>query len=64
MTPEEQAAYVDAAAAALALPLADRDAVLLHFALVARMADVVDAVPLGRDDASGESFRPVGPDPA
>ncbi len=54
---------VDAAAAAIALPLdpAHRPGVLRYYALAAGMAQVVLAVPLGRDDESGEVFRPVEP---
>jgi hypothetical protein len=61
MTPDQQATYVDAAAAALALPIAQRDAVLRYFALAAQMAAIVEAVPLGPHDESGEVFRPVEP---
>jgi Protein of unknown function (DUF4089) len=58
-------AAVDAAAALLHLPLsaAHRPGVLRYFALAAEMAQVVNAVPLGRDDESGAVFRPVEPTP-
>lgn len=62
MTPDQQAVYVDAAAALLGLPLGShRDGVLRYFALAAAMYAVVDAVPLGPHDESGEAFRPVEP---
>ncbi len=61
MTPGHRAAYVDAAAAMLDLPLPNRDALLRYFALAAEMMTVVDAVPLGPHDESGEAFVPVGP---
>ena len=56
-------AAVDAAAALLQLPLsaAHRPGVLRYFVLAAGMAQVVNAVPLGRDDESGAVFRPVEP---
>ncbi len=52
MTPEQIEAYVDAAAAALALPIAPahRPGVLTYFALAAGMADLVGAHPLGITD--------------
>ena len=48
-------AAVDAAAAALDLPLlpAHRPGVLRFYALADQMVQVVMAVPLGRDDESG-----------
>ena len=54
-------AAVDAAAAVLDLPLspAHRPGVLRFYALAAEMAQVVMAVPLGRDDESGAVFQPV-----
>jgi hypothetical protein len=55
-------AYVDAAAAALALPIAPyRDGVLRYFALAAGMNEILDACPLGVHDESGEVFVPVEP---
>jgi hypothetical protein len=54
---------VDAAAEAIDLPLHPdhRPGVLHFYALAARMAQRVLAVPLTRDDESGEVFRPVEP---
>lgn len=61
MTPQQIEAYVDAAAAALALPIAaeHRPGVLRYFALAAEMAAVVDAVPLAPHDEPAASFAPV-----
>jgi hypothetical protein len=61
MTPEQIETYVDAAAAALALPLdpAHRPGVLQFFALAAGFADVVHAVPLAPHDDPALSFVPV-----
>jgi hypothetical protein len=63
MTQDEIAAAVDANAALVGLPLADhhRAGVLRYFALAAEMAELVLAVPLGRDDESAAVFRPVAP---
>ncbi len=63
MTPEAIAAYVDAAAAALELPLAapHRPGVLKYFALVASMADEVNACPLALTDEPAPIFVPVSP---
>ncbi|CAN5341242.1 hypothetical protein BH11PSE9_BH11PSE9_31060 [soil metagenome] len=63
MTPHQIEAYVDAAAAALQLPLAPehRPGVLQYFALAASLADVLMAYPLGRDDEPAEVFAPVPP---
>jgi hypothetical protein len=59
-TPEQQALYVDATAALLALPIGPyRDGVLRFFALAAEMNAVVDAYPLGPHDESGEVFVPL-----
>ena len=62
-SPQQLEAAVDAAAALLQLPLAaeHRPGVLRYFALAAEMAQLVLAVPLGRDDESGAVFRPVEP---
>jgi Protein of unknown function (DUF4089) len=59
--PEAIARAVDAAAAAIGLPLdpAHRPGVLRFYALAAAMARDVLAVPLGRDDESGAVFHPV-----
>ena len=58
MTPAQIEAYVDAAAAALDIPLADehRPGVLQFFALAAGMADVVDQVALVPHDESAVHF--------
>jgi hypothetical protein len=64
MTPEQQAAYVDAAAALVDLPIAPyRDGVLRYFALAAEFYRVVDAFPLDPHDESGEVFVPIAPTP-
>jgi hypothetical protein len=48
MTAEQQAAYVDAAAALIDLPIGPyRDSVLRYFALAAEMNALVEAFPLG-----------------
>ena len=63
MTPPEIEAYVDAAAAALNLPLsaAHRAGVLHYFALAAGMADLIAAHPLTNDDELAEAFVPISP---
>jgi len=63
VTPTQTEAYVDAAAAALDLPLRPdhRPGVLRFFALAADMAAVVDAVPLEPHAESAVSFVPVSP---
>ncbi len=57
-------ACVDAAAAALALPLdpAHRPGVLRYFALAAGLAEQVMAVPLGRLDEPAYAFTAVAPE--
>ena len=64
MDRERIEAYVDAAAAALDLPLATahRPGVLAYFALAAGLADAVMAVPLGAGDEPAPAFMPIGPD--
>ncbi len=59
------AAYVDAAAVAMGLPLApdQRAGVIRYFALAASMAAIVEAVDLGPHDESAVRFEPVGPVP-
>lgn len=66
MTPEEREAYVDAAAAALALPLSaeHRNGVLRYFALAAEFAAVIEAVPLAPHHESATTFVPVEPEGA
>jgi hypothetical protein len=63
MTPEAIEAYVDAAAAALDLPIsaAHRPGVLRYFALAASMAELVNAHALGPADESAALFVPVSP---
>ncbi len=63
MTPHQIESYVDAAAAALQLPLAPehRPGVLQFFALAAGLAEVLMAYPLGRDDDPAEVFTPLSP---
>jgi len=63
MTPEEIEAYVDAAAAALALPIAPehRPGVLAYFALAAGYADLVNMQAFGIEDESAAGFVPVAP---
>ncbi|HEY2188164.1 MAG TPA: AtzG-like protein [Caldimonas sp.] len=57
-------AYVDAAAAALALPLvaAHRPGVLRYFGLAAELAELVMAAPLGPFDDPAPVFVPIAPD--
>ena len=56
-------AYVDAAAALLALPIAaaHRPGVVRYFALAAAMAELVEALPLALDDEPAAVFVPVEP---
>ena len=63
MTPAQTEAYVDAAAAALDLPLRPdhRPGVLRFFALAAEMAAVVEAVPLSAHAEPAVTFAPVSP---
>jgi hypothetical protein len=64
LTPDDQAAYVDATAVLLDLPITPwRDGVLRYFALAAEMNAIVDAFPLGPHDESGEVFAPLQPTP-
>jgi hypothetical protein len=60
MTPEQVQAYVDAAAAALELPLAPehRPGVLRYFALAAGFAAQLEAVPLKAHDEPAVNFVP------
>ena len=61
MTPQQMETYVDAAAAALDLPLsaAHRPGVLQFFALAAGFAEQLQAVPLGAHDDPAPVFVPV-----
>ena len=63
MTPAQTEAYVDAASAALNLPLSaeHRPGVLHYFALAAGMAELVGAHPLAITDDPAEAFVPVSP---
>ena len=63
MTPSQIEAYVDAAAAALSLPLSaeHRPGVLRYFALAADMAELLAAQPLAITDDPAEAFAPVSP---
>jgi hypothetical protein len=63
MTPAQIEAYVDAAAAALNLPLnpQHRAGVLRYFALAAEMAALVEAHPLETADDPAETFVPIAP---
>ncbi len=66
MNPETQEQYVDAAAAMLELPLhaQHRPGVLRYFALAAKFAAQLDAVPLAVHDDSAATFVPVAPSEA
>jgi hypothetical protein len=63
MTPAQIEDYVDAASAALQLPLspAHRPGVLGYFALAASMAELVGAHPLAVTDDPAEAFVPIPP---
>ena len=63
MQPKEVESYVDAAAAALGLPLLaeHRPGVLHYFALAAALAEQVMALPLDRDDEPATVFVPIAP---
>lgn len=63
MTPPQIEAYVDAAAAALDLPLSPqhRPGVLQFFALAAGFAEQLQAVPLEAHDDPAPVFEPVEP---
>ncbi|MDF1484992.1 DUF4089 domain-containing protein [Ramlibacter sp. H39-3-26] len=63
MNPETQEQFVDAAAAMLELPLhaEHRPGVLRYFALAAKFAVQLDAVPLAAHDDSAAAFVPVVP---
>jgi hypothetical protein len=59
-------AYVDAAAAAIALPLAPehRPGVLRYFTLAAGLAELVNGLPLGPADEPAGAFLPIEPEPS
>ena len=63
MQREQLEAYVDAMAAALALPLAPehRPGVLRYFELAAGLAELVMAQPLRPDDEPAAVFTPIAP---
>ncbi len=63
MTPAQIEAYVDAASAALNLPLSPehRPGVLHYFALASTMAELVGSQPLTVTDDPAEAFVPVSP---
>lgn len=63
MSPEQVAAYVDAAAQVLDLPLrpAHRPGVLRYFALAAEMADLINQFDLTVQDEPAPAFVPVSP---
>jgi hypothetical protein len=63
VTPREIETYVDAAAAALKLPLSPlhRPGTLQYFALAMSMAELVAAHPLGIQDEPAEAFVPISP---
>jgi hypothetical protein len=64
MERERIEAYVDAAAAALDLPLAPahRPGVLLYFALAAELAELLAAAPLDVGDEAAPVFTAIAPD--
>jgi hypothetical protein len=59
----DHSAYIEAAAATLGLPLTQeqRKGVALYFGLAASMAALVQGLPLGPADESGNVFVPVAP---
>jgi hypothetical protein len=64
MQRRETEAYVDAVAAALALPIGaeHREGVLRYFELAAQLAGLVMAVPLGAADDPAPVFTPIAPE--
>lgn len=63
MTPAQREHYIDAAAAALGLPLRPehRPGVLQYLALAEGMAALVEAVPLTAQAEAAVNFAPVVP---
>lgn len=59
----DHTAYVDAAAATLGLKVTaeQKPGVLMYFNLAAQMAELVQGLPLGLADESGNVFVPVSP---
>jgi len=60
MTPDQVEQYVDAAAAALALPIAPehRPGVIENFSRLAMLAAVVNEFPLGAEDEPAPVWKP------
>ncbi len=56
-------AYVDAAASTLGLKISaeQRPGVMMYFGLAAQMAELVQGLPMGPADESGNVFVPVEP---
>ena len=63
MTPDEVARYVDAAARALALPIAPehRAGVLGYFSLAASLAAIVETQPIDLHEEPAPVFVPMAP---
>lgn len=59
----DHTAYVDAAAASLGLHISaeQKPGVLMYFNLAAQMAELLQGLPLGPADESGNVFVPVQP---
>ena len=64
MEREQVEAYVDAAAAALGLPIAaeHRPGVVHYLGLAAAMAELLMALPMRIDDGPAPMFEPIAPD--
>ncbi len=62
--PMDDETYIDAAAKTLGLKIAaeHRKGVLLYFGLAARMAELLQGLPLTAADESGNVFTPVEPE--
>lgn len=65
MSAADVEAYVDAAAAAIGLPIdpAHRPGVVRYVALAAQMAELVMTAPLGVADDPAEAFVPIAAEP-
>lgn len=63
MSDDARAAYVDAAAQMMGLPIAPahRAGVLRYFALAESMAEMVNGLPLSNADEPAPQFVPVSP---
>jgi Protein of unknown function (DUF4089) len=59
----DHSAYIDATAATLGLKVTaeQRPGVLMYFGLAAQMAELMQGLPLGPADESGNVFVPVVP---